>query len=101
MNKPKKPTALGDVVTNFLKTAGLEERVEQAQVVPEWVELVGKTIAEIAQPMHVTADGTLFVAVRGNPWMTELSLMEPQLLRSINAKPGRKPIRKIRFQLMR
>jgi len=39
--------------------------------------------------------------VKTNAWMTELSLMEPQLLRALNAKSGRQRVRKIRLQLMK
>lgn len=99
--KKRKPAALGDVVTGFLKQSGLEERVEQALVIPEWESLVGIQIATVTNPLFVTSDGTLFVAVRTNGWMTELSLMEPQLLRALNATAGRGRIRKIRLQLMR
>ena len=95
------PEAIGNVVGAFLRDARLADRVEQAQVVPEWGSLVGKQIACVTKPISVTPDGTLFVAVTTNAWMTELSLMEPQLLRALNAKAGRVPIRKIRLQLMR
>jgi predicted nucleic acid-binding Zn ribbon protein len=99
--KKRKPEALVNVLGSFLKAAKLEERVEAAQVVPEWEELVGKQIAKVTQPISVTRDGTLFVAVKTNGWMTELSLMEPQLLRALNAKAGRTRVKKIRLQLMR
>jgi predicted nucleic acid-binding Zn ribbon protein len=99
--KKRKPAALGDVVGAYLKQSKLEVRVEQASVVPEWELLVGKQIAKVTKPISVTADGTLFVAVKTNAWMTELSLMEPQLLRALNAKSGRTRVRKIRLQLMR
>jgi predicted nucleic acid-binding Zn ribbon protein len=99
--KKRKPSTIGDVVTGFLKQSGLDERVEQAQVIPEWESLVGLQIARVTVPRFVTSDGTLFVAVKNNGWMTELSLMEPQLLRALNAKAGRERIRKIRLQLMR
>ena len=99
--KKRKPAPLGDVVTGFLKQSGLDERVEQAQVIPEWEKLVGFQIAAATRPLFVTSDGTLFVAVRNNGWMTELSLMEPQLLRALNAEAGRQRVRKIRLQLMR
>jgi predicted nucleic acid-binding Zn ribbon protein len=75
--------------------------VEAAQVVPEWESLVGMQIARVTKPISVTRDGTLFVSVKTNGWMTELSLMEPQLLRALNAKEGRTRIKKIRLQLMR
>ena len=99
--KRRKPESLANVVGSFLKDAKLAERVEQASVIPEWEILVGKQIATVTKPISVTPDGTLFVAVKTNAWMTELSLMEPQILRALNAKAGRTRVRKIRLQLMR
>jgi predicted nucleic acid-binding Zn ribbon protein len=49
----------------------------------------------------VTADGVLFVAVRTHAWMSELSLLEPELLVSLNRRGDRRAVRKIRWQLMR
>ena len=99
--KKRKPEPLSNVLGTFLKQAKLDERVEAAQVVPEWESLVGKQIAKVTKPISVTRDGTLFVAVKTNGWMTELSLMEPQILRALNAKAGRARVKKIRLQLMR
>ena len=99
--KKRKPEALGNVLGAFLKDSKLEERVEAAQVVPEWESLVGPQIAKVTTPLSVTRDGTLFVAVRTNGWMNELSLMEPQLLRALNAKAGQVRVKKIRLQLRR
>jgi predicted nucleic acid-binding Zn ribbon protein len=99
--KKRKPEALGNVLGAFLKDSKLEDRVEAAQVIPEWESLVGKQIATVTMPISVTRDGTLFVAVKTNGWMNELSLMEPQLLRALNAKAGRVRVKKIRLQLMR
>ena len=99
--KKRTPEPLGRVVSAFLRDSKLEERLEQAAVVPEWELLVGKQIAKVTKPISVTRDGTLFVAVKTNAWMTELSLMEPQLLRALNATSGRSRVKKIRLQLMR
>jgi predicted nucleic acid-binding Zn ribbon protein len=71
--------------------------VAQAAVVPEWSALVGARIAAVTEPLSVGADGTLWVAVASHAWMTELSLLEPELLRSINAVPGRPPVARIRL----
>ena len=97
-NEKRTPESLGKVVGTFLKQSKLDVRVEQASVVPEWELLVGKQIAKVTKPISVTADGTLFVAVKTNAWMTELSLMEPQILRALNAKAGRQRVKKIRLQ---
>jgi predicted nucleic acid-binding Zn ribbon protein len=97
----KRPQPIASAISQFLEQSGLRDRVEQASVVPEWPSLVGAQIAAVTEPLSVTADGVLFVAVRTHAWMTELSLLEPELLASLNRQGGRSPVRKIRWQLMR
>ena len=99
--KKRKPKPIGELLAGVLQQAGIAERVEQASVVPEWTSLVGAQIAAVTEPVSITADGTLFVSVRTNAWATELSLMEPELLRALNVKKERPPVRKIRYQLKR
>jgi predicted nucleic acid-binding Zn ribbon protein len=98
-DKRKKPERVSDVLAGYLQQSGLAARVEQAAVVPEWPSLVGAQVAAVTQPRSVTPDGTLFVWVTTNAWMSELSLLEPELLRALNSKPDRPPIRRIRWQL--
>jgi predicted nucleic acid-binding Zn ribbon protein len=97
--KKKKPTPISNVVADWLGNSGLAPRVEQAAIIPEWPRLVGPQIAAVTAPQSITANGTLFVNVTTNGWMTELSLLEPELLRSLNGKLGRMPIRRIRWTL--
>jgi len=73
--------------------------VDQARVIPEWPRLVGPQIAKVTEPQSISANGTLFVRVTTNAWMNELSLLEPELLRSLNADPGRQPVKRIRWLL--
>lgn len=73
----------------------------QAAVVPEWAALVGDEIANVTEPLFVTQDGTLFVAVRTHGWMTELQLLEPRLVAALNAGCVGPRVRKLRFQLQR
>lgn len=70
-------------------------------MIPEWPDLVGPQIAHVTEPLSIARDGTLFVAVKTNAWMNELSLLEPQLLTSINAKTDRPRVARIRWQMMR
>ena len=62
---------------------------------------MGPQIAAVTEPTSITADGTMFVRVTTNAWMNELSLMEPELLRALNAKEGRAPVKRIRWLLKR
>jgi predicted nucleic acid-binding Zn ribbon protein len=97
--KRRKPERVSDVLAGYLKQAGIAARVDQAAVIPEWESLVGAQVAAVTKPRSVTPDGTLFVWVTTNAWMTELSLLEPELLRALNSKPDRTPVRRIRWQL--
>ena len=103
-DRPKKPPAaslLGDVLASVLAKSGFADRVEQASVIPEWPALVGPTIAAVTEPLSIAADGTLFVAVKTNAWMNELSLLEPELLRALNARDDRPRIQRLRMRIMR
>jgi len=99
--KPRKPAAVGDVLASVLKHAGLTDRVAQASVIPEWPTLVGAQIAAVTEPVSIQQDGTLVVLVRTNAWMNELSLLEPELLKSLNRDRSRPPVTKLRWTLRR
>jgi predicted nucleic acid-binding Zn ribbon protein len=101
VTRKKRPERIADALSSFLAESGLAGRVEQASVIAEWPGLVGAQIASVTEPMSIARDGTLFVAVRTNAWMTELSLMEPQLLAALNEKAGRQRVERIHWRLMR
>ena len=96
-----RPRPIGEALASFLERSGISRRVEQAAVIPEWPELVGAQIAQVTEPLSIARDGTLFVAVKTSAWMNELSLLEPQLLASINGKTDRARVARIRWQMMR
>ena len=92
----KKPTTLGDAIKTYVRSAGIKRRLDQASVIPEWAELVGPKIAEVATPVIVRDDGVLVVAVRSSAWMQELQLLSPEILRKLGTR-GKK-IRRIAWR---
>jgi predicted nucleic acid-binding Zn ribbon protein len=99
IDRKKKPEAIGNIVATWLDSKGLAARVDQAGVIPEWPKLVGPQIAAVTSPQSITHNGTLFVRVTTNAWMNELSLLEPELLRSLNQNQTRVPVKRIRWVL--
>lgn len=95
------PSKLGDVVASVLKHAGLTDRVAQASVIPDWPGLVGKQISDVTEPLLLQQDGTLVVMVTTHAWMQELTFLEPELLKRLNADSSRPPIAKLRWMLRR
>ena len=96
MNGRKKPEKLGDALQSYLRDSGLDERVEEAGIVPEWADRVGEAITAVTTPLR-TSRGTLLVAVRTSAWLMELRLMEREILRRINEGRERGRIERIRF----
>jgi len=99
--KKRRPVPIADALSGFLKRSGLEKRLEQATAIDDWAGVVGEQIAAVTRADSVTPDGTLFVSVLTHAWMSELSLLEPELLKALNSAEGRPRVRKIRFQLRR
>ncbi|MEP6836119.1 MAG: DUF721 domain-containing protein [Gemmatimonas sp.] len=100
-DRKKRPERLSDVLASFLEQAGLTERVAQAGVIQEWAALVGPQIAAVTDALFLQQDGTLVVAVKTHGWMTELSLLEPELMRRLNADAGRPHVSGLRWTLRR
>ena len=92
----QEPVKLGDALVNYLRDSGLDERVEEASILPEWPVRVGPAIAAVTTPLGVN-NGTLLVAVRTSAWLMELRLMERDILRRINEGRDRGRIERIRF----
>ncbi len=95
--KKRTPATVGDVLASVLQHAGLTDRVAQAGVFPEWPRLVGGQIASVTEPVALQQDGTLVVMVTTHAWMQELSLLEPELLKSLNRDATRPPVMKLRW----
>jgi predicted nucleic acid-binding Zn ribbon protein len=93
--KPE-PLRIGEAVRQYLAESGLEERIEQAAILPEWADRVGAGIAAVTEPLRVS-HGTLVVAVRSSAWLMELKLMEREIVRRLNVGRTSGRIEGIRF----
>lgn len=97
--KHRTPMGVGEALAGYLKRSGLEPRVSQAGVIPDWAALVGPQIAAVTTPDRVSPDGILFVGVRTSAWMTELQLMAPDIMARVNAGRGTGRLKTIRWFL--
>jgi predicted nucleic acid-binding Zn ribbon protein len=91
------PSSIADVLRSFLGRGKIAARLGQTEVLGIWPEIVGAQIASVTEARSVTEDGTLLVHVRTHPWMTELSLREPEILTAIRERMPGTGIKRIRF----
>ncbi len=96
-----RPRAIAEALAELLRTSGLDADVARAGVIEAWPRLVGPQIAGVTQARLMTPDGTLVVGVRTHAWMTELALMEPQLVARLAGLAGPTTVRRIRWELLR
>ncbi|MBK8250882.1 MAG: DUF721 domain-containing protein [Gemmatimonadetes bacterium] len=92
---------LGEALATFLRRSGLGERVQQSDVISRWSELVGPELAAATRAVSISEDGTLFAVARTAGWLNELTFMERELLENLNRVSGSKPLRRIRWAIMR
>lgn len=101
MKRGGKPERVHHVLDRVLERSGLAARLHQGRVVEAWPELVGERIAAVTRAEVVGENGVLTVSVKTSAWMSELALLEREILATINLATQANPITRIRWQLMR
>lgn len=96
MRKKDAPKQVRETLQKYLDKAGISEKIEAASVVPDWPRLVGEGIAGVTTPLRVT-NGVLVVGVQSSAWLSELKLMEREIIKRLNAEKVRGKISGIRF----
>lgn len=87
--KRDRAAGLGDALDAYLRRTGLKRRLDQATIVDDWPDLVGPQIAAVTRAEGVSEDGVLFVVAVTAPWMQELQMQSPAILRRL-AERGRR-----------
>jgi predicted nucleic acid-binding Zn ribbon protein len=101
MKRGKKPERVDDVLGRVLQERGFAARLQQGRIIEQWPELVGDHIAAVTRAEVVSANGVLVVSVKTHSWMSELALLEREILSTINRALPQNPILRIHWQLMR
>jgi predicted nucleic acid-binding Zn ribbon protein len=91
---------VGDVLAHSLKRLDLTPRLDEYGVWPIWNEVVGKTIANNAQPEKIR-NGTLFVKVTSPVWLQQLQFMKEMIVEKLNQRLKSEVVKTIFFMVGR
>jgi predicted nucleic acid-binding Zn ribbon protein len=91
---------VGEVLSHSLKRLELTPRLDEYGVWPVWNEVVGKTIANNAQPEKIR-NGTLFVKVSSPVWMQQLQFMKEMIADKLNQRLKGEVVQTIFFMVGR
>ncbi len=90
--------ALPQLVPRVMKTLGLEQRLQQAQVLQFWPQIVGPTVAQLSRPFSLR-NGRLELRVDHPAYIQELRPHKPLMLQKIAARVGAGVVRDILFRV--
>ena len=91
-----KSISIGDAVKEFLQSQGFTEKIEQADVIRMWPEIVGEQVASMTEAKRISK-GLLTVKVADSAWRNELVYMRETLRRKINSRIGKDLVKDIKF----
>jgi len=92
-------TRIGETLAEYLERSGMQQRLAEAGVVPEWADRVGPAIAAVTRPFNVSR-GVLIVGVRSSAWLMELHMMEREIRRRLNEGRESGRIERVRFVML-
>jgi len=79
---------IGDALRGFLRTAHLDHRLTEWELVLAWPELVGPEIAAQSDALELRR-GTLWVGVHSSAWMQHIGFLKPRILEALRREfPG-------------
>ena len=84
------------VISRAIKKTGLEQVLNQQEVLDRWGEVVGKKISENSEATKIT-NGVLSVKTKSPTWRQELQLQKTEIIKKINNELEKKIIKDIRF----
>lgn len=83
----RKVQPLDDVLNQFLRQGGLESPLLQKRVVDAWDAVAGAVVARYTQEKFIR-NQTLFVKLTNPALRADLSMMQSELVRKLNAAVG-------------
>jgi len=81
---------------NFLKEENLEHTFKQKQLITNWGQVMGKTIASRTSKLFFK-DKVLFIKLTSAPLKNEMQVAKPQILEILEKELGKGEIVDVRF----
>lgn len=94
----RKSRSVSELIPHVLKSWGMEKKLESAEVLNSWNQLMDPNITAHAQPTGFR-NGTLFVSVDSNVWLDEIvRYRRKEILDRLQHTFGREAIKRISFR---
>ena len=88
--------SLKQAISSFLKSAGIDQPIEQNKALIIWGDVVGESIASNTEAKEVK-HGILIVKVSTPVWRNEIAMRKREILKKLNTELGSTAIKNIRL----
>lgn len=85
---------LRDIIEELLKTSGIDQKLKERDLIRQWDEVVGITIAKSTESIYIT-DRKLIVRIRSSVIRNELTMIRDGLMLELNRRIGQNLIDEI------
>ena len=93
------PQRLGAAISRLVSERGWEAPAAVGGVMGRWPQIVGRDLAAHCEPEHYDEDDrVLSVRCSSTAWATQIRLLAPQLVRTLNQELGQGTVRLIKVQ---
>lgn len=87
-SQPTDPTLISDVLQELINDREWQSGIAEGNLFSQWSHIVGSDVAEHTEPISLL-DGVLLVKCSSTAWATQMSMMERDLLATIQkSAPG-------------
>jgi hypothetical protein len=83
---------IDSILERLIQERGLDPKLLEQKALAGWKDAVGALIARYTRPVSLV-DGRLTVYASNSVWVTELSLLKPQVISKINAAVGQQVVK--------
>jgi len=88
-----------DLIMGIFKKAGLKDKMWEQELIRDWGNIVGETVAEHSRPGRYMR-GTLTIFIDSSPWLSELQCnRHADIMRNLQERFGEIKIKNLIFQI--
>ena len=95
-SRQNNPRQIGGLIEEILASYGLAKNYYGWQIVSDWPEIVGESLAKISKAERFD-DGLLIVSVESDSWRQEMSLQKDAIMSNIHGRRKGNIVKQIQF----
>ena len=91
MKRKSNQQSLGDVIKDFLRESGWEQKLDEVKIITEWDKLLGASLTKYTDEVFIS-NKKLHIRLNSSTLRQELSYQRSELVKKLNDAVGKEVI---------